>query len=404
MPWTASQAKEKTAKCDTPHKQEVWAKVANETLERETKKGTKEADAEAIAIKSANAAVANIKEEVVSGEQQGRFRERAQPQASPLTVDETNGVIKDVLVLGGGTRGMGIYAPAVMQEAAQLYDGMPTFVNHTKDGSNPPYDNKLGVHHNPHMSPEGIRTDFHFNPQHRCASQLIWDAKNDPKNVGFSHDADCAYEIRDGRRHVTKIRKVYSIDLVGRPGTTRGLWEEEEPGEFIEGEIKKESPALSVPAGSTFLKEEEVFMVVEYKDITLETLSKERPDLVAKLQGTDDMSRLTEEAKMLKADNAAKDKELDGLKAEKAMRLREVDVAAEVQAAKFPTNDELLYSKRFQEQLIKAEKPERAELIRERMALAARLRETAIPAPLTNFQAPPTDTADTSKEKRFFGE
>ena len=58
MPWSAKEAVEHNAKA-TGKRGEVWAKVANEALERERKKGNHDADA--VAIREANAAIANIK-------------------------------------------------------------------------------------------------------------------------------------------------------------------------------------------------------------------------------------------------------------------------------------------------------------------------------------------------------
>ena len=50
MPWTSSDAERHTHKADTRDRQELWAKVANETLER--------TGDEARAIREANAVIA----------------------------------------------------------------------------------------------------------------------------------------------------------------------------------------------------------------------------------------------------------------------------------------------------------------------------------------------------------
>lgn len=418
--------------------------------------------------------------------QHERFREYASTQDQPYDVDEAAGVIKSVLVLGTKSRGTGVYTAPVMEEALRQYADKPTFINHTRDGSHPKYESKLGVHRNPRMSPEGIRTDFHFNPKHACASQLVWDARNDPKNVGFSHDADCSYRIEGGKRIVHAIEKVYSIDLVTKPGTTGGMFEEEEiepqnkplaistlagldhirtvlyspdvapaekrdrlieaavelHAELLEGEIadtireddtrtrlrrvngtaenfvcramwddesyptlaakkqrmlavladwENEIQALTGATGSAILQEDEA-MVVDYKEVDLGELTKQRPDIVAKLQGTDETSRLQEEAKTLKSQIDATEKELAGLRASEAKRLRESEIVAELKAAEFPVEDEVVFSKRFKEQLAAApDKASRAELIADRMELAkGRLQESAaaLPPPMTELRPP----------------
>lgn len=60
MPWSSADAKGKTSKADTPHKQKKWAEIANGELKRCEKKG--EGDCEGRAIRVANEAIAAMKE------------------------------------------------------------------------------------------------------------------------------------------------------------------------------------------------------------------------------------------------------------------------------------------------------------------------------------------------------
>ena len=379
-----------------------------------------------------------IKDDQLPTTIQGRLREYATQQTSPLVVDEENGVIKDVLVLGNASRGMGVYSPAVMQTASRLYEGQPAYIGHTRDGSNPDFMRQLGAHRNPHMSPEGLRTDFHYNRLHEAASQLVWNAKNAPQNCGFSHDADCTWELRGGKRIVKSIDKVYSCDLVTRTGTTGGLWEEEISDPDIRSLAEAGLAAMDnarsiifapdidiatrrtrllesvnqwrteleteITGGTTALQEEEL-MDIDWKEVTRESLTANRPDLVAVLTGTDEVSRLTEEAKTLKDSVAAKDAELTTLKAEKATRVREEEITAELKAAKFPTGDAKLFSAKFQEQLRAApDKPARDALIKDRMELATgRLTEAGTPPPLTEIRDTNTAApkADSSYDRLF---
>ena len=88
-------------------------------------------------------------------------------------------------------------------------------------------------------------------------------------------------------------------------------------------------------------------------------------------------------AKTLKATVTAKDTELATLRAEKATRLREEEITAELTAAKFPVADTALFSATFKEELFATtDKAKRAEKIKDRMALASgRLHEGRLPAP-----------------------
>ena len=72
---------------------------------------------------------------------------------------------------------------------------------------------------------KGLFADFHFNPKHALAEQLVWDAEHAPENVGFSHNVE-ARTVRRGERIVVEaITRVQSVDLVADPATTRGLFE-----------------------------------------------------------------------------------------------------------------------------------------------------------------------------------
>jgi hypothetical protein len=158
----------------------------------------------------------------------GRLQEYSSAQATPIRVDVVKGILFDVLILGHNSRNRVDYPREVMQEAVGKYDGASVFVGHTRDGSNPDYDRKLGVIRNPRVAAEGIRGDLHFSPKHRLAEQLCWDATTNPQNLGLSHDADCTWTIGpNGRKQVTSINRVFIVDLVTNPATTHGLIEEE---------------------------------------------------------------------------------------------------------------------------------------------------------------------------------
>ena len=343
-------------------------------------------------MKEANAAVSNMKESDDPNDRHERFREIAARQAAPIKVtvdkDTGTGILHDVLFLGtrkaGRGRLNGVYSADVIQRDIGKYEGAPTYVGHAKDGANPDYNNKLGVHRNVRATPEGGRSDFHFNLDQPSASQLLWDAAHDPAHVGFSPDHDCTFTSDNhGRRIVKSIDEVFSLDLVTRPATTHGLAEEEGDDEPIEQSI---------------LQEDEP-MAIDWKEVTEESLKANCPDLVAKLQGTDEHTRLTEEVTTLKTTVSAKDAalasketELVTLRANEAKRLREQEIATELTAAKFPTGDAVIYSASFKEQLTAApDKTARATLITDRLALAkARLQEQdSFPAPLAQL----TDTA-----------
>jgi hypothetical protein len=186
-----------------------------------------------------------------------------------MRVDGRNGVIRGVKILGLQSRNGRTYLAEALAQAAPLYEEAKVNVNHPK--GNPAgvrdYQDRIGVLKHVTARPaEGLFADFHFNPKHALAEQLIWDAEHMPENVGFSHNVQARTSRRGEQVVVEAITQVQSVDLVADPATTRGLFEStaetEAPGS-TETEETNEPPALA--------------------ELTAEQLRRHRPDLVEAL-------------------------------------------------------------------------------------------------------------------------
>lgn len=158
--------------------------------------------------------------------------EYASALSTPREVDSEAGVIEDVKILGVKSKNGRTYSEAAMQRAIGLYEGAKVNVNHRdpKSGGARGYQDRLGVLEGIHFKPgEGLFAKrFRFNPKHALAEQLIWDAKNAPGNVGFSHDAEGTTTRKNGTTVVEDIHAVNSVDLVADPATTAGMFESEQ--------------------------------------------------------------------------------------------------------------------------------------------------------------------------------
>jgi len=186
-----------------------------------------------------------------------------------VRVDRQGGVIRGVKILGLQSRNGRTYLPEALAEAARLYEEAKVNVNHPK--GNPlgarDYRDRIGVLRSVVARPgEGLFADFHFNPKHALAEQLIWDAEHMPENVGFSHNVLARTGRRGDRVVVEAITKVESVDLVADPATTRGLFES------MSDAATAGSTPPAVEAGQPVLSE-----------LTLEDLKAHRPDLVEAL-------------------------------------------------------------------------------------------------------------------------
>jgi hypothetical protein len=170
-------------------------------------------------------------------------------------IDEENGIIKSVKVLGresendGGKR---VYSDHALWQAVKLYDGIPVNVDH------PPRENAaqersvthgLGWLSNPRYDSkrDGVVADLHYLKSHPHAAMLVESAKRNPRRFGLSHNADgrVTRDPKTGDHVVDHIEKVRSVDVVQTPATNTGLFESKAPEKPMKITVRDilESPA-----------------------------------------------------------------------------------------------------------------------------------------------------------------
>jgi hypothetical protein len=267
-----------------------------------------------------------------------------------MRLDRQNAVIRGVKILGVASRNGRSYLPEALAEAAALYEEAKVNVNHPK--GNPlgarDYQDRIGVLRNvTARAEEGLFADFHFNPKHALAEQLIWDAEHTPENVGFSHNVQARTARRGDRVVVEAITKVQSVDLVADPATTRGLFESaaDSTGERRD-EAAGEAPRRLLA------------------DLTVEDLREHRPDLVDLL--------VSEQA----AELAGLRAEMDRLEAAQALAAKRLLVGRLLREFNLPDPeaaqgwDRTVVSERFMESLFgAADEAAIREIVEERAAL-----------------------------------
>ena len=180
-------------------------------------------------------------------------------------LDRPAAVIRGVKILGLQSRNGRTYRPAALAAAVPLYEDVRVNVNHPQGDPAAPrdYRDRLGTLRNVALRPgEGLFADFHYNPKHALAEQLLWDAEHAPHNAGFSHNVQARVSRRDGATVVEAITRVTSVDLVADPATTRGLFEQHVDDA---ASVVSAAPSLAVA--------------------TLDDLKRLRGDLVAEVLG-----------------------------------------------------------------------------------------------------------------------
>ena len=149
-------------------------------------------------------------------------------------VDRETGVIRNVKLIGLESKNSRIYPSTVLKAAVHLYEGAKVNIDHP-DGNDPAkarrYGERFGVIRNVRfVESSGNFGDFHFNPKHPQAEQVIWDAENNPESLGFSHNALLRLgEVQNGKQVIESIVAIRSMDLVADPATTSSLFESELP-------------------------------------------------------------------------------------------------------------------------------------------------------------------------------
>ena len=173
-------------------------------------------------------------------------------QASASThLDREHGILSGVKILGLVSLNARRYDPQALRRARKLYENAKVNVNHPKDSPQAPrdYQDRIGSIRNVQFREmDGLYADFHFNPRHPLAGQLMWDAEHSPENVGFSHNILARTRAqKDGTLLVEEITAVRSVDLVADPATTNGLFEAADPTEPLPA-VEPESAAGPEPA------------------------------------------------------------------------------------------------------------------------------------------------------------
>lgn len=145
-------------------------------------------------------------------------------------VDRENKVIRDVKLVGKQSKWGYTYTDSALKEAVPLYEGVPVYENHAKrdgkESSERLVEDKVGWIENVRWRADGNYGDFHFLESHPHTGMFLEWAERNPKGIGFSQ---VAYGKKKGKRgavqYVESINEVLSVDLVGSPATTGGMFE-----------------------------------------------------------------------------------------------------------------------------------------------------------------------------------
>ncbi len=143
------------------------------------------------------------------------------------------GVLKNVKLLGLRSKNRRTYdTDGVRKTAVQKLTGARIFLDHPSDPSAVrQYRDSFGVVESVEYRPgQGYFGAIKYNPEHPLAKKFAWDVKNVPKTFGMSINGVIKSGSRnsDGDVVVESLEEIRSVDVVTRPGTAEGIFEEED--------------------------------------------------------------------------------------------------------------------------------------------------------------------------------
>ena len=231
------------------------------------------------------------------------------PFGDQMVVDLEAGVVRNVPILGAEspTRNRS-YSTEALRAAVTLFEGIPFYGDRGKhekwDEAPSPFD-LIGCIENPHFEEGELKIRADIRPVKQMVEWFLGLAEDMPTVVGPSPVMRGATVLdKDtGKEVVVQIVEAQRVDLVSRPSTVSGLHESANTG--VSGEENE----------------------VDFKVLTQADLLRERPDLVTLIEteaaASKDqegkMATLTKQVQTLTEDAASKAKEVDDLKAEKAV-------------------------------------------------------------------------------------
>lgn len=152
-----------------------------------------------------------------------------------LKFDAEKGIVSDVKVLGATSLNGVDYLPSAITSGKSLYENAVVYIDHTEEDDDKPrkgrkfaerFGKLKGIYE---KANELYAKELVYNTRHHLAEQFVGWLETDIAGIGLSHNVDgtATRDTKTGRLQVSSIDKVYSVDLVDKPGTTRSLKEQE---------------------------------------------------------------------------------------------------------------------------------------------------------------------------------
>lgn len=152
-----------------------------------------------------------------------RFRETFDSEISSERINEAEGKITGVKVIGFTSRNGREYLPETLQRGLSLYEGAKVYSDH-KIGGRSIHERWGRLVNCQFVEGKGVVGDLEFLKTSPMTPHIL-EAIRRFGDSGLSHDAEGIVEMRNGKNVVTKLERVYSVDFVEDPATNNNLFE-----------------------------------------------------------------------------------------------------------------------------------------------------------------------------------
>lgn len=148
--------------------------------------------------------------------------------SKPAEVDAVSGIIKGVKFCGIESQNGRRYPKEVLARELAKYDGAPVYFSHSDTDRD--FFEQAGWGRNPEIRADGVYGNIdcltkspHVPMFLEAAAKMV--ANPGARGLGMSHSASGDGHYDGDTLVVDKIEEVFSIDIVTRPATTKGLFE-----------------------------------------------------------------------------------------------------------------------------------------------------------------------------------
>jgi len=147
-------------------------------------------------------------------------------------VDREAGVIRGVKILGLNSTNGYRYTRQALEKARPMYEGARVNINHPHR-SNPDAERSVtdwfGTLQGVRLESDGLYGDLHYLKSHPASHQLCEAAERFPRRFGLSHNARIIDKVTTEGVVVEQISRLFSVDVVLDPATTKGIFESRNP-------------------------------------------------------------------------------------------------------------------------------------------------------------------------------